>query len=144
VPFIVRLPGKVPAGRRSDALQSLVDLAPTFLKAAAIAVPSAMTGLDQSAVWFGESPAARDHVVVENRHEPTTIHVKPYVNARHKLTVYYGRNYGELFDLAEDPGELRNRWADPDYRALRSELVMALLQAEMGKEPLPMPRIAGA
>ena len=36
VPIIVRQPGKVPAGKISDALQSLVDYAPTFLSCAGI------------------------------------------------------------------------------------------------------------
>ena len=31
VPYIVRMPGRTPAGRRSEALQTLVDLAPSFL-----------------------------------------------------------------------------------------------------------------
>src|SRR5690606_21160135 len=39
VPFLVRWPGKVPAGQHSDALQSLVDLAPTFLTAAGLHIP---------------------------------------------------------------------------------------------------------
>jgi len=62
-----------------------------------------MTGVDQSAVWRGEAAQARDHVIVENHHEPTTIHMKTYVEDRYKLTVYYQRPYGELFDLQEDP-----------------------------------------
>jgi len=103
-----------------------------------------MTGVDQSRVWLGEAEAVRDHVVVENRHQPTTLHLKTYVDERYKLTVYYGRDYGELFDLQEDPDEIHNRWDDPDYAGLKARLVMALLQAEMGKEPLWMPRIAGA
>ena len=36
VPMIVRQPGKVPAGKISNALQSLVDYAPTFLSCAGI------------------------------------------------------------------------------------------------------------
>ena len=144
VPMVVRYPGRVPAGRRTSALQSLVDLAPTFLSIAGIRIPRTMTGVDQSRVWFGQEEAARAHVVVENRHQPTTLHLKTYVDERYKLTVYYGRDYGELFDLQEDPGEIHNRWDDPDYADLKARLVMALLQAEMGKEPLWMPRIAGA
>lgn len=31
LPFIVRYPGHVPAGQQCNAIQSLVDLAPTFL-----------------------------------------------------------------------------------------------------------------
>lgn len=144
VPFIVRYPGRTPAGARSDALQSLVDLSPTFLSVLGLNIPRAMTGLDQSAVWYGETERIRDHVIVENRHEPTTIHLKTYVNERYKITVYYNREYGELFDLQEDPGEINNLWNDPASAELKVELIKKLLFAEMGKEPLWMPRIAGA
>ena len=41
-------------------------------------------------------------MIVENRHEPTTIHAKTYVDERYKLTVYYNQPYGELFNLASD------------------------------------------
>ena len=144
VPFIVKYPGKVPAGERSEALQTLVDLPTTFLSAAGIDIPPVMSGVDQSGVWFGQEKRARDHIVVENRHEPTTIHVKTYVNERYKVTVYYDQDYGELFDLQEDPQEINNLWNSPEHAELKADLVMKLLFAEMGKEPLWMPRIAGA
>lgn len=144
VPCIVRYPGEVPAGRRCSALQSLNDLAPTVLSLAGIEIPREMTGVDQSGVWRGAAERAREHVVVENRQEPTTVHCKTYVTDRYKLTVYYDREYGELFDLEADPGEVHNRWDDPDYRELKGELFRDLLFAEMGAEPLWMPRIAVA
>jgi len=144
IPFLARYPGKIPAGRRSNALQTLVDLPQTFLSIAGIPAPRDMTGVDQSHVWFGERDNARDHIIVENRHEPTTIHVKTYVNQRYKLTVYYNRSYGELFDLQQDPGEINNLWDSPEHKELKNELTMKLLFAEMGKEPLWMPRIANA
>ncbi|MBI1926781.1 sulfatase-like hydrolase/transferase [Candidatus Poribacteria bacterium] len=144
VPLIARYPGKIPAGVSSDALQSLVDLAPTFLHAAGIDIPRSMTGVSQRGVWFGEKPQAREHVIVENRHEPTTIHVKTYVDERYKITVYYNREYGELFDLQEDANELNNLWNKPECKELKAALMMKLLFAEMGKEPLWMPRIWGA
>jgi len=144
VPFIVRQPGRVPAGVQSNALQSLVDLAPSFLSAAGIEVPRTMSGVDQSGVWFGETSETRDHVIVENRHEPTTVHVKTFVDNRYKLTVYYNRDYGELFDLQQDPGEINNLWNQKDYADLKAKLITKLLFAEMGKEPLWMPRIWGA
>jgi arylsulfatase A-like enzyme len=144
VPMIARLPGRIPAGRNTDALQTLVDFAPTFLSITQHEIPRSMTGIDQRDVWFGEKKALRDQVIVENRHQPTTLHLKTLVNRRYKLTVYYGRDYGELFDLETDPGENNNLWADPDYAELKADLVMKLLQAEMGKEPVWMPRIAAA
>ncbi len=144
VPFIVRYPGRVPPGQSSSALQTLVDLAPTFLTMAGLPVPREMTGVDQSGVWKGDSSAARDHIICENRHEPDTMHLKTYVNERFKITVYYGRSYGELFDLQEDPGEWNNLWDDPASQELKQDLLLAFLHGEMGKEPLWMPRVWGA
>lgn len=144
IPFIVSCPGRIPAGRQSDAIQSLVDLAPTFLSLAGLPIPRSMTGIDQRQVWTGQSERVRDHAICEFRHEPTMIHQKTYVDHRYKLTVYYNRTYGELFDLESDPGEIHNLWDDPDAADLKSELLLKYIWAELGKEPMPMPRVSGA
>ncbi len=144
VPFLARLPGAIPAGQTSNALQSLVDLAPSFLDYAGVEVPRAMTGLSQRAAWEGRQSSVRDHVIVENRHQPTTMHMKTWVDERYKLTVYYNQGYGELFDLRNDPGEHHNLWDAPERRELRGALLLKFLHAEMGKEPLWMPRVWGA
>lgn len=141
LPFLVRYPGHVPAGRQSDAIQSLVDLAPTMLSLCNIPIPHAMTGVDQSAVWLGQQSAVRDHAICEFHHEATTIHQKTYVDQRYKLTVYYNQTYGELFDLEQDPAEIHNLWDDPDAATLKSELLLRYIWAELGKEAMPMPRI---
>ncbi|MCL4507822.1 MAG: sulfatase-like hydrolase/transferase [Chloroflexi bacterium] len=144
VPMIVRQPGVVPAGVVSDALQSQIDYAPTFLSAAGLPVPGLMQGVSQLDVWRGAAESARDHALIENRHNPTTVHLRTYVNQRYKLTVYRGADTGELFDLQDDPQERCNRWDDPQYRVIKSELLLRFVQAEIGREPTRMPRIAGA
>ena len=144
VPFIASWPNKIPANSQSDSLQSLVDLAPTFLTACNMEIPRSMTGINQLSTWTGDTKKVRDHVLVENRHQPTTIHAKTYIDARYKITVYWHENYGELFDLEEDPGEIDNLWDDPNSTALKTDLIRKLLDAELGKEPLPMPRVAPA
>ncbi len=144
VPFVVRHPGRVPAGQVSSALQSLVDLAPTFLDCAGLPIPDDMTGVNQRPVWTGEVEAVRDHVICEFHHEPTTVNLRTFVDRRHKLTVYQDQTYGELFDLETDPGETRNLWDEPSAAALKSELLLRYVWAELAKEPMPMPRIATA
>ncbi|NOU91735.1 sulfatase-like hydrolase/transferase [Paenibacillus sp. LMG 31456] len=141
VPFIVRYPGQVPAGHQSEAIQSLVDLAPTFLSFAGLDVPYSMSGIDQSKVWRGLDSQARDHALCEFRHEKTTIHQKTYIDKRYKITVYYNQTYGEIFDLQEDPGEINNLWDAPASASLKTELLLKYAWAELGKEPLAMPRI---
>lgn len=144
VPFVVRSPGCGIAGAESPAIQSLADLAPSFLGAAGAPIPRSMTGVDQSAVWRGERAAARQYAFIEDRHQPNRLCAKCRVDERYKITVYRNQNYGEMFDLAEDPGEIRNRWDDPAAAALKSELLLKLLHAQMDIEPMWMPRLSGA
>lgn len=144
IPFIVRYPNHVPSGKVSSSMQSLVDLAPTFLSFAGIEIPSFMTGVDQKEVWTGQKEMARDHIICENRSQPTALHMRTYVDERYKITIYYNRTFGEIFDLQEDPNELNNLWDDPNYLELKAELLLKLAWAELGKEPLPMPRVTGA
>lgn len=144
VPLLASWPGHITADRRSSDIQSLVDLAPTFLSATGTPIPASMTGIDQSQAWAGKSEAPRTHAVVENRHQPTTIHLKTYVDSRYKLTTYFQQSYGELFDLKADPDELNNLWDDSASQSIKGDLMMRLLHSEMGKEPLPMPRVSQA
>ncbi len=144
VPFIARIPGKAPDGKSCGSLQSLVDLAPTFLDFCGIDIPRTMTGKSQKDVWTGKTESVRDNVIVENRHQPTTVFHKTYIDKRYKITIYYDKSYGELFDLESDPGETCNLWDNQEYIKLKQELLMKYIHAEMGKEPLWMPRVAGA
>ena len=60
------------------------------------------------------------------------------------MTVHYNREYGELYDLQEDPGEYVNLWVHPESQELKQELLLKCIYGEMAKAPLPMPRITGA
>ena len=144
IPFIASLPGNIPAHSKTDSLLSLVDLAPTFLSYCGIEIPRCMTGIDQKAVFTGESASARDNIIVENNHQPELMHAKTYVNERYKLTVYMNKDYGELFDLKDDPDETRNLWSEADSQELKKDLLLKFMHAEMAKEPMHMPRVWGA
>ena len=143
IPFIVRMPGKVPAGLVSDDIQSLVDLAPTFLDALGLPAPGQMQGVSQWQTWQG-GPAARDFAICENRHNPVMPHLQTLITQTHKITAYRNADYGELFDLENDPGEVNNLWDDPDAAALKTQMLLRMVQGIMQSEPTRMQRIAGA
>ena len=144
IPFIARWPGRIPAGTTSDGIVSLVDLAPSFLAACGLPIPHSMSGRDQFAAWCGDATAYRDHAICEHHHDPTTVHLKTFVERRWKITVYYDHNYGELYDLETDPQERHNLWQDLAHAGIKSDLLLRFLHAEMGKEIMWMPRVAGA
>jgi uncharacterized sulfatase len=144
LPFIARHPGQVPAGRRDSSLQALIDLPPTFLSAAGIPVPGLMQGVSQLDVWRGKKASARDEVLVENRHQPTALHLRTYIDQRYKMTVYRDREEGEFFDLQEDPGEIHNRWDDSSYAEIKAKVLHRFVNAEIKREATRLPRIASA
>ena len=55
-----------------------------------------------------------------------------------------GVDAGELFDLEDDPHEVRNLWDDPAAAPLKARLLHRFMQAELQREPTRMPRIWGA
>lgn len=131
VPMVVRWPGGgVPAGTINDTLQSLVVLAPTFLRAAGLPVPVRMQEFDQLPAWTTRT-RVRDNLIVEFRHQPTHVHLRTYIDDRYKLTVYRDHDYGEMFDLKADPLERQNLWHDPNMAALRGELFRRWTNAEL-------------
>ncbi|TDD67493.1 DUF4976 domain-containing protein [Jiangella aurantiaca] len=144
IPMLARFPGRIPTGRRVSALQSLVDLAPTFLHAADLPVPGDMQGVNQLGVWSGTERRVRDHVLVENRHQPTAVHIRTYVDERYKMTLYRDQPVGELFDLQADPGERSNLFDDPAHADLRAEVMHRFLNAEIRREASTFERIAVA
>ena len=143
VPFIAAWPGHVPAGATSDAMQSLVDLMPTFLDAAGVAIPGRVQGVSQLATWCG-GPPARDHAICENRHNPVMPHVTSYIEPRYKISVYRQGPWGELFDLEADREEVRNLWDDPQSEPLKRAMLHRMVQAFLRAEPTTNPRVSHA
>ncbi len=135
VPLIIRWPGHIQAGLVSDALVELTDIAPTLLHAAGLPTPEKMTGRSLLPLCTGEKTAQahRDFVRCEyyqalNPATPGRIgwsgsFATMLRDRQHKLVVYHGHDYGELYDLAADPHEFDNRWDDPVYAPIRFDLL---------------------
>lgn len=136
VPCIVSWPGRLPEGRRHDSLQGLIDLAPTWLSLCGLEAAPEFQGVDQSAVWTGESDRVRDAIVVEDRPHDGPFNQRIYITDRWKLVAYHTPEYGELYDMREDPHQVRNLWSDPDHAELRFRLMQGLLAEEMNRVPV--------
>lgn len=144
VPYIVSLKDKIPANKRSNSLQSIVDIPVTFLNYCNIKMPYDWTGKDQRDVWEGKKEKVRNHIICEHNHDRDTLNLRAYVDEKYKLVVMQDEAYGELYDLENDPNELDNHFNDEEYKDIKVDLMMKYIWAELEKESLFMPRVAMA
>ena len=108
-PLIVRGPG-IPHGS-TDAFTYLFDLFPTLLALGSAETPPGIDGRDLAALWSGEGDSAwRQSLFLPYRDLMRAVR-----GERYKLIVYPRVNHRQLFDLADDPDELRNLAADPAH-----------------------------
>lgn len=76
--------------------------------------------------------------------ETAPLRVRTVVTQNHRLTIYSGRKWGELFDLENDPDEIVNLWDDPSTLSIKSELLEELAQCQaMADDPSPIPMVIG-
>ncbi len=121
VPMLVRYPRLFPKGQIIDEMVLNIDLAPTFLDLAGVAVPAAMQGLSWKAIASGQKPANwRKSFLAEYFFEngggntPTLLGVR---TESRKMVVYPDHpEWTEVFDLASDPYELKNLAADSSLK----------------------------
>jgi arylsulfatase len=128
-PVIAWSPGRFPAGRRIDGLAQLFDLAPTILELAGIEVPQDFEARTLFPALEGRDWEPRTHAFCEQAGDVNLTgaeFITMVRSARHKLVHFKGESYGQLFDLENDPGEVRNLWDDADHAPLRRELLDVL------------------
>ena len=141
VPLIVRAPNLgVPRGRVAETLVHWMDIAPTVLEAAGVAVPKSW---EAKSLWpmlnekpgggdgAGDPDVEREAVYSELGRDHIQCVTELMImrrDRRWKLVFHLGQDDGELYDLANDPGEVANLWGSADHRAQRDELIDKLLR----------------
>jgi arylsulfatase A len=78
VPFIVRWPAKIPAGKESDALISQIDLLPTFAALGDAKLPkdAVIDGVNQLPVLTGESKDSKRELLVISPNSPKHLTIR--------------------------------------------------------------------
>lgn len=150
MPFIVRYPGSILGGTRSDAIVENVDYPALMLDFAGIPRPSSMQGRSfKSICETGKEPANWKKAAYYRYWMHMAHHDNPGEMAirtkTHKLIYFYGADYEgknqtppawELYDLSTDPSELHNVYDHPAYFKVREELKkqLALLRRDIGDD----------
>lgn len=120
-PLIFSGPG-VPKGKRADALCYLLDIFPTLGELAGIAAPEGSEGKSLAAVLAGKQAKVRDSLFTAYATVQRAVREE-----RWKLIVYPQVNKVQLFDLRNDPAELKDLAADKE-RAVEVEFLKSYLK----------------
>jgi len=130
MPTIVWWPGRLPAGRRVDELCQVMDLGATILEMAGLEPPASFEARSLLPLLRGEPGASgRDYVFAEHGRDGIlreTEFVTMVRSREWKLVHFLDEPFGQLFDLTDDPGEVRNLWGDPGYQDVKRELLDAM------------------
>jgi arylsulfatase A-like enzyme len=124
IPCIARLPGVLPAGSVADAFVSLLDLLPTLVEGLGQTLPQPVDG---RSVWpqlcgRPSPPDWPDDVHVQYHGEAISLcSIRAVRTGRYKY-VYYPFDRSELYDLQEDPWEVRNLIDDPASQTILDEM----------------------
>jgi len=140
VPMLLRLPGLVRPEARHEALVEQVDVAPTILDFCGVQSPPFFQGRTFRPLLEGRPYRERASVFMELKvpfsHSWKTV--------RSHMWKYARRHSGEerLYDLVDDPHELRNVAADPASAAMLHEARAELLRRWFDVESQYPPRTA--
>lgn len=137
-PLLVRWPQQIKPGRVSHDLVMNLDVGETLLDAAGIRVPEDMQGKSMLPIWngtFSDSTNAvpwRDYVYYhyyESGGEHNVAKQMGVRTDRYKLIYFYENKEWELYDLQNDPHEIKNVYNDQLYLPVRKKLIEALKAA---------------
>ena len=135
-PLLMRWPGVVVPGRRTELLSQNIDLAPTFLEALDVSVPDRMQGESLVPILRASSDSLVEDIgwrdaLYYRYYESEGPHKVPKHEGvrtrRYKLIHFTDLDLVELYDLESDPDEMTSVADDAAYAAVRERLERMLI-----------------
>ena len=130
IPMVISAPGGV-KGVRAKTLVSLLDMLPTFVDLGSDGAPPApidpIDGRSLAPILYGDSVDFADEVMIEFTAEGTFAPAMILRQGAFKY-IYCETDPGMMFDLENDPDELKNLCGDPAFAAKAIEMQAEILR----------------
>ena len=144
VPFIWSDP-EDRKSKKSDALSSTLDIAPTILSRANVKPYWGIQGKDisesiKSNKFFRDDLMIEFHDNIVRFGFDKPAFVRSLISGKYRFTLYKDQIFGELYDLENDPFETNNLYDDEKFSDVRSKLYKKLINQMMeniDKSPAP-------
>jgi len=137
MPFVIKYPNKIKSGTVINDIVSNIDLAPTVLDLAGVAIPEEVQGKSFLSQLEGKANSAWRQSMYYHYYEyPFWHHVQPHYGIRtdrYKLIhFYYDVDVWEFYDLKNDPNELNNLIESESHQELIKKLKEDLNELKEG------------
>jgi arylsulfatase A-like enzyme/Flp pilus assembly protein TadD len=120
VPWILWAPGRLPAARRVSQLTALIDVMPTLIDLADLELPGGLDGRSMNGVWSDPESAGPDRwLTIDSEFGFNSYGWAPLGGLTDGRLKWIDAPRRELYDLATDPGELRDLAADRPQESKR-------------------------
>ncbi len=124
-PMVMRYPGMVRPGTVNEDFVMNLDIAPTLLQAAGVAIPKDVQGKSFLPLVTSKKAKGRE-AMYYHYYENGEHAVSPHFGIRterYKLIRFYEKVNGwELYDLKKDPDEMKNVFGDKKYEKITAQL----------------------
>ncbi|HTM47349.1 MAG TPA: sulfatase-like hydrolase/transferase [Bryobacteraceae bacterium] len=132
IPFLLRYPGRIRAGTKPRTMVNVVDVMPTLLSLAGVAIPKSAEGKDLSPVLEGIESAGQDASLIAN-YMPFARQAFQYPEWRGVRTATHTyvetrKGPAELYDNRRDPYQMKNVVGAPEHSRQQSQLAGRLEQ----------------
>ena len=132
IPLLVRYPPRVKKGSTPEDMVLSIDLAPTLVQLASDRLSDKFQGRSLVPIFDDKVESWRSSILIEYYSDTVFKRIrnmgyKAVRNDRYKYIHYVDLdNADELYDLQEDPYELRNIISDPEYVNVLAEMKLVL------------------
>lgn len=144
VPLMISLPDTATSGRRIPGLVELVDLYPTLMGLLGLESHPGVQGTDWSRALTNNAIIGHQDIYSDMLFDTPSGPYRATQTLRSedwKLSIYptAGSQFGQLFDLKNDPNESTNLYHDTQYSPIRQELLWQLSSRQARQvDPLPL------
>ncbi|MGH3099016.1 MAG: sulfatase family protein [Streptosporangiales bacterium] len=135
-PFYIRWPGYIPAGSKSDAIASFLDMLPTFCRIAGAEVPRdrPIDGIDLRPALRGRPMPTRPPLAYFKRWHLAAIRYKQWKLMIPRKDQDHARQLKQLFNIDRDPLEQYDQGATHRQVESRLEAMAAKIRKEIDQE----------